>query len=71
MKIKKCNCCGKMIKTERGVPKEDMLNIVKDWGYFSNKDMERHEIVLCEACYDVWISGFQIPPKVTERTEVL
>lgn len=71
MKIKKCNCCGKMIKTEQGIQKEDTLDIIKDWGYFSARDTERHEIVLCEPCYDKWISGFRIQPKVTERTEVL
>ena len=71
MESKKCNCCGKMIKIEQGILKEDVVEIVKDWGYFSGKDMERHQLVLCEACYDNWISGFQIPPKVEERTEVL
>ncbi|MBO5354332.1 MAG: hypothetical protein J6A77_13660 [Lachnospiraceae bacterium] len=71
VKVKKCNCCGKIIKTEQGIQKEDTLDIVKDWGYFSARDTERHEIVLCESCYDTWISGFRIPPKVMERTEVL
>ena len=68
---KKCNCCGKEIKEEQGMPKEDVLTIVKDWGYFSKKDMERHQLIICEACYDKWVSGFRIPPEVTERTEVL
>lgn len=71
MVSKKCNCCGKEIKEEQGMPKEEVLTIVKDWGYFSNKDMERHQLIICEACYDKWISGFRIPPEVTERTEVL
>ena len=71
MVSKKCNCCGKEIKEEQGVRKEDVLEIVKDWGYFSEKDMERHRIIVCETCYDQWISGFCIPPQVTERTEVL
>lgn len=71
MEIKKCNCCGKIIKEEQGVQKEDVLEIVKDWGYFSEKDLERHRMVICEACYDTWISGFRIPPEVVDRTEVL
>lgn len=71
MVSKKCNCCGKEIKEEQGMPKEDVLTIVKDWGYFSDKDMERHQLIICEACYDKWVSGFRIPPEVTERTEVL
>lgn len=71
MVSKKCNCCGKEIKEEQGMQKEDVLEIIKDWGYFSEKDTERHHLVICEACYDNWISGFRIPPKVEERTEVL
>ena len=40
MESMKCNCCGKEIKEEQGIQKEDVLEIVKDWGYFSGKDME-------------------------------
>ena len=71
MDMKKCNCCGKEIIMEQGMEKEDVLAIVKDWGYFSGKDMEQHSLVICEACYDNWVSGFKIPPKVVERTEAL
>ena len=71
MASKKCNCCGKEIREEQGILKEDVLEIIKDWGYFSEKDTERHRILICEACYDNWISGFRLPPKVEERTEVL
>ena len=67
----KCNCCGKEIRREQGIQKEDVLEVVKDWGYFSEKDTERHRFLVCEACYDKWISGFRILPKVEERTEVL
>ena len=71
MELKMCNCCGKEIKIEQGIPKEEVLEIVKDWGYFSGKDMERHCLVVCESCYDKWISGFRVPPRVEERTEAL
>ena len=71
MEINKCNCCGKEIKTEQGIQKEDVLVISKEWGYFSGKDMERHQMVVCETCYDNWVSGFKIPPTVEERTEAL
>ncbi len=71
MECKVCNCCGKEIKIEQGILKEDVLELVKDWGYFSNKDLERHHLVICEACYDKWVSVFQIPPEVKERTETL
>lgn len=71
METKKCNCCGKVITAECGIFKEDMLEVVKDWGYFSGKDEQRHRLLICETCYDEWISGFQIPPEVEERTELL
>lgn len=71
MVSKRCNCCGKEIKEEQGISKEDVLTIVKDWGYFSEKDMERHTLLICESCYDKWISDFRIPPQVENRTEVL
>ena len=71
MESKKCNCCGKEIKEEQGILKEDVLDVSKTWGYFSEKDMEHHRFSICEACYDNWVSGFKIPPKVEERTEAL
>jgi len=67
----KCNCCGKELIEKQGIQREDSLVIVKDWGYFSGKDMERHSLIVCEACYDNWVSGFKIPPKVENRTEAL
>ena len=45
--------------------------IDKNWGYFSDKDGERHRIVLCETCYDMWIKSLKIPPVVEEVTEIL
>lgn len=71
MEAKRCNCCGKKIKTEQGIQKEDVLEVTKDWGYFSGKDMERHSFLICESCYDKWVSDFVILPKVEEKTEVL
>ena len=71
MKRKVCNICGKIIKTEQGILKEDVLEVTKNWGYFSKKDMERHRFIICEACYDKWISGFKVPPVVEDQTEAL
>ena len=71
VEAKRCNCCGKKIKIEQGIQKEDALEIMKNWGYFSGKDMERHSFLICESCYDKWVSGFAIPPEVGEQTEVL
>lgn len=67
---KYCNQCGKKIR-ESGDQREDCLVIEKQWGYFSAKDGERHSIVLCETCYDLWIKKFQTPPIVEEITEFL
>ncbi len=71
MDQKQCNVCGKVIKTEQGIRKEDVLEITKDWGYFSRKDMERHKFLICEDCYDAWILGFKIPPLREDQTEAL
>jgi len=32
----------------------------KAWGYFSPKDGQRHEAVLCEKCYDEVFEGVKI-----------
>lgn len=66
-----CNVCGKILKTERGILLEDAFEAVKDWGYFSKKDLQRHRFTVCEVCYDNWIRTFAVPPEVTERTEAL
>lgn len=62
-----CNGCGRRLE---GRQKEDALSVTKEWGYFSEKDLERHRFVLCEACYDRMISGFVIPVVIEEQTEV-
>lgn len=62
--------CGKEIK-ESGLHREDSVYIEKKWGYFSEKDGEKHVVVLCENCYDMWIKSFKIPPRVEEITEIL
>lgn len=71
MKQKKCNVCGRVLREEDGILKEDVLEVTKTWGYFSDKDMERHNFLVCECCYDQWISGFRIPPVTEECTEAL
>ena len=66
-----CNQCGRMLRMENGILKEDALIIKKEWGYFSKKDLEVHEFVLCEACYDKWIRNFVIPVRSSGKQEVL
>lgn len=36
-----CNKCGKEIVVTRGIPQEDVLDIEKRWGYFSEKTDRR------------------------------
>jgi hypothetical protein len=62
----RCNQCGKEI-----TDKEQAANITVAWGYFSNKDGEKHQIHICEACYDVWIKNFTVPVEIEEETELL
>ncbi len=66
-----CNSCGKQLKVENGILKEDAFEATKEWGYFSERDMEVHHFNLCEECYDRLISGFQIPVDVRKKLEVL
>lgn len=66
-----CNCCGKELRLIEGVPGEGACRIRQDWGYFSDKDGETHEFVLCEHCYDDITAGFVRPVKITQRTELL
>ncbi len=56
-----CNKCGKEIV------EADVLDVEKRWGYFSNKDNEVHRFDLCEACYDEFISTFEIPIEIENR----
>jgi hypothetical protein len=60
-----CNCCGRTLAMNRKQVAEGVLHVCKDWGFFSEKDMVRHEFDMCEKCYDKMTGEFQIP--VTER----
>ena len=55
-----CNRCGRSIPVIQGVPREDVLEVSKRWGYFSEKDNRLDEFDLCEQCYDEIISEFKI-----------
>lgn len=67
----RCNKCGTVIYTGEGVQKGDCLKVVKEWGYFSEKDREIHEFHLCEACYDAMVQKFVIPIQAQTTEEVL
>ena len=60
-----CNCCGRELAMTGHHVAEGVMHVRKDWGYFSEKDLVRHEFDVCEQCYDKMIEKFQIP--VTER----
>lgn len=66
-----CNGCGRELKTEQDLLVEDALEIRKDWGFFSKKDLQVHEFVLCEECYDKMIEAFALPVRVSDKMEVL
>ncbi len=66
-----CNSCGKPLKEENGILKEDAFEATKEWGYFSGKDMEVHRFNLCEECYNKLIESFVIPIDIKKKLEVL
>ena len=66
-----CNKCGKKLKVKDGIIIEGNFSIEYDWGFFSNKDCERHIIDLCEKCYDEFIKEFKLPVDIENKTEVL
>lgn len=66
-----CNMCGNAQKQNAGILMEDLLEVTKQWGYFSNKDGQVHHFCLCEECYDRFIKNFQIPVEVKDATEYL
>ncbi len=66
-----CNQCGRKLRLEKGSLREDAFFGVKEWGYFSSRDLEVDRFVICEECYCKWIQGFKIPVSVTRKSEVL
>ncbi len=67
----RCNQCGRTLKYDNGVITEGALQLDLTWGYFSEKDGERHKFILCETCYDAWIKGFTLPVEITDMLELL
>lgn len=65
-----CNCCGRKLLMTGNHTAEGVLHVIKDWGFFSKKDLVRHEFDLCENCYDKMIAEFQIPVTECEILEV-
>ncbi len=66
-----CNVCGKIVLMEQGVFMEDMFEAAKEWGYFSEHDLEIHKFNICEECYNQMVSNFKIPIEIVKKKEVL
>lgn len=66
-----CNQCGRELKLKNGIVQEGIYEGNIRWGYFSEKDGERHSFDLCEACYERLTGGFFIPVTIEEETEFL
>lgn len=66
-----CNACGKEILFKNEIAQEDYLHIVKRWGYFSKRDGETDEIILCEKCYKNWIDSLKIKTKTVNTVEMI
>ena len=66
-----CNQCGKELLVEEGILKEGCFSIDYTFDYFSNKDGYIYSFDLCEECFDKWVTGFQIPTRITETREFL
>lgn len=59
-----CNQCGKEIPVVNGRAEEGVFSVDYAWGYFSEKDGEKHSFDLCESCYDKLLASFQIPAEI-------
>lgn len=66
-----CNQCGRELKLENGIVQEGVFRGEARWGYFSEKDGQRHLFDLCETCYDRLTGNFRIPVTTEEETELL
>lgn len=66
-----CNRCGRRIEQDEKKLREDFFHAEKVWGYFSQKDGERHSFDLCESCYDDMLKEFALEIRKEEETELL
>jgi hypothetical protein len=66
-----CNKCGRKIPVERDITREGVWSVNINWGYFSQKDGERHQFDLCETCYDSFVKGFAVPIQIRQETELI
>ena len=70
MEQKVCNKCGKTLKVN-DIYREDYMEVVKNWGFFSNKDGKTYRFVVCEECCEELVKNFQIPVNISDTTELV
>lgn len=61
-----CNKCGKEIPVVNGRAEEGVFSVDYAWGYFSEKDGEKHSFDLCESCYNKMLASFRLPAEIEE-----
>ena len=66
-----CNVCGQEMEIRDGILKKDIFEVTKEWGYFSNKDLEIHKFKMCESCYDKLVATFKVPVQIIKKTEAM
>lgn len=59
-----CNKCGREIPVVNGRAEEGVFSVDYTWGYFSEKDGEKHSFDLCETCYDEILHSFTVPAEI-------
>ena len=52
-----CDICGQSCKKDFD---NEFASLTATWGYNSKKDLTRHDIDLCEGCFDKTIGKFKI-----------
>jgi len=66
-----CDRCGKELEKHMGESFndhgtffsawfDDYFHLKQDWGFYSNKDQDHDEAIICEACYDEIFKGVKI-----------
>lgn len=66
-----CNVCGRELEHQGEILLEDYIQVTKQWGYFSEHDLELHKFNICEHCYNTLEESFKLPVTVGKVKEVL
>lgn len=66
-----CNGCGRQLKVEKGMLREDCFCANHSFGYFSRLDGKRVSFDLCGDCFERLLDSLVIPAEEEEETELL